>query len=63
MASAVPQLIVHAPDELNDEPCLLYSAPDSIVGLPNTRKLRAVSLTHALLQLFMALQEITDELP
>ncbi|KAI9346248.1 hypothetical protein BDR26DRAFT_1005395 [Obelidium mucronatum] len=64
MPLSAPQVIVYAPpEEFDQEPCLSYSAPDQISGLPNERKLRGLSLTHALLQIFMALQEITDEMP
>ncbi|KAI9353000.1 hypothetical protein DFJ73DRAFT_658902 [Zopfochytrium polystomum] len=61
--SNVPEIIVFPPEEDFDEPSISYAPNDLLSGLPNPGKTRVVSLLNATLQLFIALPEITEELP
>lgn len=51
------------PVEDEDDQCNVLAPNVYLSGLPNPRKTRVVSLMNAALQMFIAVPEITDELP
>ncbi|KAJ1560361.1 hypothetical protein HK405_007376 [Cladochytrium tenue] len=61
--SNLPEIIVFSPEEELDEPSISCAPNNCLVGLPNPTKSRVVSLLNATLQLFVAVPEMTDELP
>ncbi|KAJ3206415.1 hypothetical protein HDU67_008175 [Dinochytrium kinnereticum] len=58
-----PLIIVHPPLEDGDEPSISFAANDQLSGLPNGRRTRVQSALNSTLQVFMAVPEMTEELP
>ncbi|KAJ3116898.1 hypothetical protein HDU96_008417 [Phlyctochytrium bullatum] len=58
-----PLIIVHPPEEDGDEPSISFAPNEKVSGLPNPGKTRVQSALNATLQVFMAVPEMTEELP
>ncbi|KAI8928838.1 hypothetical protein BC831DRAFT_446776 [Entophlyctis helioformis] len=64
IASSVPSIVIHPPlEEAFSEPCLSYAPDETIKPLANPAASNPISAINALLQLFVALPEINQELP
>ncbi|KAJ3104679.1 hypothetical protein HDU97_008955 [Phlyctochytrium planicorne] len=59
----VPIIIVHPPHEDGEEPSISFAPNETLSGLPNEKKTRVQSALNSTLQVFMALPEMTEELP
>ncbi|KAJ3188605.1 hypothetical protein HDU85_004319 [Gaertneriomyces sp. JEL0708] len=60
---AIPEVIIHPPEEDMDEPCISYAPNASLPGLPNPNRTKPTSALNAFLQLFTSLPELNEELP
>ncbi|KAJ1564382.1 hypothetical protein HK096_008245 [Nowakowskiella sp. JEL0078] len=59
-----PEIIIHAPElEPDHQACVKYLPNELIVGLPNPVNSKSISLLNAVLQLFIALPLINEQLP
>ncbi|KAJ3177901.1 hypothetical protein HDU87_004183 [Geranomyces variabilis] len=60
----IPEVIVYPPAEEDySEPCISYAPNDVLLGLPNPTRSKPRSALNALLQLFISLPLLNEELP
>ncbi|KAJ3162094.1 hypothetical protein HDU86_005792 [Geranomyces michiganensis] len=60
----VPEVIVYPPAEEDySEPCISYAPNDLLLGMPNPSRSKPRSALNALLQLFISLPLLNEELP
>ncbi|KAJ3155864.1 hypothetical protein HDU89_005422 [Geranomyces variabilis] len=60
----IPEVIVYPPAEEDySEPCISYAPNDVLLGLPNPARSKPRSALNALLQLFISLPLLNEELP